>query len=71
MWLRFLVVKGRNTKFPLAKLNPFAIEKGIQGLAGTPNSVGRLRSGDLIIEVSTKSHSDSVSPFRYVCKLSN
>ncbi|KAK2152829.1 hypothetical protein LSH36_316g00005 [Paralvinella palmiformis] len=32
---------------PLAKLNPFAIEKGIKGLAGTPASVRRLRSGDL------------------------
>jgi len=44
----------------LAKLNPFAIEKGLKGLAGTSTSVKRLRSGDLIIEVSTRSHSENL-----------
>jgi len=60
MWPRFLVVQGTSVEFPLAKLNPFAIEKGIQGLAGTPVSVRRLRSGDLILEVAKKSHSDNL-----------
>ncbi len=60
MWPRFLVMQGTSLEFPLAKVSPFAIEKGIQGLAGTPVSVKRLRSGDLIIEVSRKSHSDSL-----------
>ena len=60
MWPRFLVIQGTSAEFPLAKLNPFAIEKGIQGLAGTPVSVRRLRSGDLILEVAKKSHSDNL-----------
>jgi len=57
-WPRFLVIQGTNKDIPFAKLNPFAIEKGLKGLARTPASVRRLRSGDLIIEVSKKSHSD-------------
>jgi len=60
MWPRFLIIQGTSVEFPLAKLNPFAIEKGIKGLAGTPVSVRRLRSGDLIIEVSKRSHSDNL-----------
>jgi len=60
MWPRYLVVQGTSVEFPLAKLNPFAIEKGIQGLAGTPVSVRQLRSGDLILEVAKKSHSDNL-----------
>jgi len=55
---RFLVIQGTNKDIPLAKLNRFAIEKGLKGLAERPASVRRLRSGDLIIEVSKKSHSD-------------
>ena len=58
LWPRFLVLQGTNKDIPLAKLNPFAIEKGLKGLAGTPVSVKRLQSGDLIIEVSKKSHFD-------------
>ena len=55
MWPRFLVEQGTSAEFPLAKLNLFAIEKGLTGLAGMPVSVRRLRSGDLIIEVSKRS----------------
>jgi len=54
------VIQGTNKDIPLAKLNPFAIEKGLKGLAETPASVRRLRSGDLIIKVSKKSDSDSL-----------
>ena len=60
MWPRFLIVQGTSKDSPLAKLNPFAIEKGLKGLAGTPTSVKRLRSGDLIIEVSKRSHSENL-----------
>ena len=56
MWPRLLVVKGMSAEFPLPKLNPFATEKGLKGLAGTPVSVRWLRSGDLITEDSKQSH---------------
>jgi len=60
MWPRFLIVQGKSKDSPLAKLNPFAIEKGLKDLAGTPTSVKRLRSGDLIIEVSKRRHSENL-----------
>ena len=34
----------------LHKLSFFAIQKGIESLAGEPESIKRLRSGDLLIE---------------------
>ena len=41
---------------PLSKLSPFALQKSIQGLAGVPKYVNRLRSGQVLIEVDRKSH---------------
>ena len=39
---------------PLSKLSPFALQTGIQGLAGVPKTVNRLRSGQVLIEVDRK-----------------
>ena len=59
-WPRFLViqdeVKESNT---LMKLSPFAISKGITGLASKPVSVKKTSFG-LLVEVSEKSHSDNL-----------
>jgi hypothetical protein len=58
-WPRFLLIQAADLNKPL-KLSPFAIQKGIQGLAGTPKNVSKLRSGDLLVEVSSKNHSDAL-----------
>jgi hypothetical protein len=42
LWPRFLVIQDTNKDIQLAKLNPFAIEKGLKGSAGTPTSVRRV-----------------------------
>ena len=55
-WPRFLVITSEDNA--LDSLSPFAVEKGILALAGEPKSVKRLRSGDLLVEVTRKSHSD-------------
>ena len=60
MWPRFLLIQGTSKDFPLVKLNPSAIDKGLKGLVGMPTSVKRLRSGDLINEVSKRSHSENL-----------
>ena len=44
----------------LHKLSSFAIQKGIEGLAGEPKSIMRLRSDDLLIEVDRGSHSTNL-----------
>ena len=44
VWPRYLVIQGTNKDIPLAKLNHFAIGKGLKDFAGTTISVRRLRS---------------------------
>ena len=48
---RFLVLSAPNQD--LSKVSPFLIQKGLQGIGGSPKSVKKLRSGDLLIEVTT------------------
>ena len=57
---KFLVIHGTDDSKPLKKLSPFAIQKGIQGIAGIPEKVQRLRSGDILVEVSRRSHSTNL-----------
>ncbi|GBN16949.1 hypothetical protein AVEN_253644-1 [Araneus ventricosus] len=48
---RFLILSLPDNQ--LSKLSPFAIEKGLHALGGSPKSVKRLRSGDLLIETAS------------------
>ena len=56
-WPRYLVVTDAADNGTLAKLSPFAIAKGIQGLAGEPKMVKKIKQG-LLVEVGSKIHSD-------------
>ena len=47
---RFLVIQNSDPDKPL-KLSPFAINKGVESLAGAVKAVKRLRSGDILVEV--------------------
>ncbi|XP_062584090.1 uncharacterized protein LOC134245861 [Saccostrea cucullata] len=62
-WPRFITLEAQlsdqNSK-PLTKVSPFLIQKGIQGIIGTPKSVKKLKSGALLIEVTKKQHSTSL-----------
>ena len=59
-WPRFLIMESSDGTRPLSKLSPFALQKGIQGLAGVPKTVNRLRSGQVLIEVDRKPHSKNL-----------
>ncbi|GBN14547.1 hypothetical protein AVEN_139703-1 [Araneus ventricosus] len=48
---RFLIISLPNEQ--LSKTSPFAIEKALQGIGGSPKSVKKLKSGDLLIETSS------------------
>jgi hypothetical protein len=51
-WPRFLIMEtNAASSLTISSLSPFAIEKGIKGLIGTANSVKKLRSGALLVEV--------------------
>lgn len=56
VWPRFLLIQPTDKAKPLTSLSPFALYKGIQGLAGTPENMKKLRSGDVLVEVSKKAH---------------
>lgn len=59
-WPRFLVIEGTDEEQPISKLSPFAIAKGLEGLAGTPKDVKKLRNGQILVEVDRKAHSDNL-----------
>ena len=59
-WPRFLLIQAAAPNKPLTRLSPFAILKGIQALAGNPVNVKKLRSGDILVEVSKRSHSKNL-----------
>ena len=54
----------------LKKLSPFAIQKGLEGLAGEPKSVKKLRSGSLLIECATEHHSKNLLKSKLLCNIS-
>ena len=57
-WPRFLIIKSKDPSKPVGKLSPFAIAKGLKGLAGELAQIKKLRSGDLLVECTRRSHSD-------------
>ncbi|XP_062598685.1 uncharacterized protein LOC134260118, partial [Saccostrea cucullata] len=62
-WPRFITLEAQlseNYTKPLTKVSPFVIQKGIQGIIGTPKSVKKLKSGALLLEVSKKQQSTSL-----------
>lgn len=56
-WDKFIVVTGGE---PLKKLHAIAISKGIEGMAGKPKTIKRLRSGDLLVEVDARYKSENL-----------
>ena len=67
-WPRFLVIGSSNDE--AFKNSPFAIQKGLEGLAGEPKSVKKLRSGSLLIECATESHSKNLLKSKLLCNIS-
>ena len=57
-WPRYLIIEPVH-EGELVKLSPFAVSKGINGIAGEPKSLKRLRSGAYLVEVTRKSHADN------------
>ena len=65
-WPRFLVI-GSPDDETLKTLSPFAIQKGLQGLAGEPKTVKKLKNGSLLVECSTESHSKNLLKSKSLC----
>ena len=62
-WPRFITLEAELSEQhakPLTKVSPFVIQKGLQGIIGTPKSVKKLKSGALLIEVTKKTQSNAL-----------
>ncbi|XP_041374116.1 uncharacterized protein LOC121387156 [Gigantopelta aegis] len=67
-WPRFLVI-GSSVDGALRKLSPFAIEKGLQGLAGELKTIKKLRNGSVLVECATESHSKNLLKSKFLCNV--
>ena len=59
-WPRFLLIQSADQSNPISRLSPFAISKGIEAIGGPPASIKKLRSGDILVEVTKRSHSENL-----------
>lgn len=59
-WPKFILLESTSTETPLSKLSPFAIHKGILGVAGTVKDVKKLRSGQILVECTRKIQADNL-----------
>ena len=56
----FLLIEATDKKQNVTKLSPFVIQKTIQGLIGTVDSIKKLKSDQLLIETHRKIISDKI-----------
>lgn len=59
-WPKFIIIEAAAPDSPIIKLSPFAIQKGITGIAGTVKEVKKLRSGQILVECSKKANAESL-----------
>ena len=69
-WPSFLVVKCVEEGKTFNKVSPFYIDKSLKAVAGEPRSVTKLhRTGELLVEAATKSHSEGLQKCKRLCEL--
>jgi hypothetical protein len=59
-WPRFLIISPSNESQSLGKLSPFAVAKGIKGIAGDPKDVKVLQSGKILVQCLKRQQSDNL-----------
>ena len=52
--LRIAPLTSTDSERPVGKLSPFAIHKGILGIAGVVKDLKKLRSGDILVECAKR-----------------
>ena len=58
-WPRFILIRSKDKESTASRLHPFLVGKVLQSTIGKPEAK-RLRSGELLVEVSSKRHSDAL-----------
>ena len=59
-WPRFLFMESSNDDLPLSKLSPFAVQKGLQAVAGTLKSIKRLRDRSFLVECGKRAQAQNL-----------
>ena len=67
-WPWFVIISSTDDG-ALKKLSPFAIQKGLVGLAGEPKSVKTIKDGSLLVECCTDSHSKCLLKATLLCNI--
>ena len=62
---RFLLIDSNVPEQPLSKLSPFVLEEVLVGLAGSPKSVKKLKSGSLLVEVEKAIHAKNLMKIKH------
>ncbi|XP_053389700.1 uncharacterized protein LOC128552683, partial [Mercenaria mercenaria] len=57
---RFLLIQSVEDNFKMTSISPFVIEKTLESIAGTPKSVKKLRTGDLLVEIEKAAHAQNL-----------
>ena len=65
---RFLIIHSKKGD-TISSLSPFVVHKTIMSIAGEPNSIKNLRSGDLLIQCAKESHEKSLLQMKTFCGL--
>ena len=59
-WPHYIVLSSNDDSAPLANLSPFAILKGVNGIAGALKDIKKVRSGQILIECGKNAHADNM-----------
>ena len=62
---RFLLIDSNVPEQPLSKLSPFVLEEVLVGLAESPKSVKKLKSGSLLVEVEKAIHAKNLMKMKH------
>ena len=56
----FIVIESVDKTNPITKVSPFAIEKQLSGILGTPKSVKKLKNETILVECNTRQQSENL-----------
>ena len=56
----FIIIESADENNPITNVSPFAIEKQLSGILGTPKSVKKLKNGTILVECGTRQQSENL-----------
>ena len=63
---RFFIIHSSDEAVPISKLSPFAIDKCLKCKIGTLNTIRKLRSRDILVELSSPSQIQAITKLKQI-----